>query len=111
MACKASRLDDVITASLEEIMQKEGIDNKFITDQIKAGLQAMRITVGKDGTIHEHPDMFIRHKYLDMVLDITGAKKKVGSASDSEAPKNLPQLIVQTLNISVDKRQIVDVVR
>lgn len=109
MAMRASRLDAVIKASLNEILEKEGMDNKFLADQIKSGLTATRITVDKNGTIHENPDHFIRHKYLETLLKITGKMEQSKSSDDQS--KNLPSLIIQTLNLNVDQRKIVDVVR
>ncbi len=123
MCLRASRLDDAVAIALPEILEKEGVDNFLIAEKIKAGLNAERAIVTTKKTFENGklaseepeivyvPDEFIRHKYLDTYLDITGQKKKQG-ASDAagDAPANLPQLIVNTLNITVDKRPIVEVV-
>ena len=107
-ALRASRLDKAISASLVEIMEKEGIDNKYISDKILSGLEAKRFVVDKNGTVHEFPDQFIQHKYLETYLKIVGALDPKGNDGDAS---NLPKMIINTLNITVENRKVVDVVR
>lgn len=123
MCLRASRLDDAVSVALPEILAKEGVDNFLAAEAIRAGLNAERaiITTKKtfvNGKVASEetelkwiPDMFIRHKYLDTYLDVTGQKKKIGSTNDGEAPANLPQMITNILNITVEKREVVNVVR
>lgn len=122
MCLRASRLDDAITVALPEILAKEDVDNFLAAQTIKAGLVAERAivtekkTFGPNGKLQSVdpvitwvPDMFIRHKYLETYLSVTGQNKTAKINGDT--PENLPQLIINTLNISVDKRETVEVIR
>ncbi len=124
MCLRASRLDDAVSVALPEILEKEGLDNIAAAELMKAGFAAERAIVVEHKEFNDKgklvsvtpeikwiPDMFIRHKFLDTYLDVTGQKKKVGSVDNTDAPANLPQLVINTLNITLENRKVVDVVR
>ena len=66
--------------SLRDLMQQRGLTDQYLIDYIKEGLSAMK-PYGNDGELF--PDWQVRHKFLELVLKLSGRMNEVNIFDNS----------------------------